>query len=309
MDSMIKYKNGNTWVSLNLENGTRILETEDDEFLFDTPVNIDCKITNKCPFHCSFCHENSTPDGEQANFEEVVKVLSTLPRGTEIALGGGALTSIDFDDFCNLLSKLKDCGLIVNATFHEKEILMYHEQIRMLQKDKLLYGIGVSIPERTGRHTLRRLASYLEGIDNVVFHVIAGVVSDITLNELRYTFKNLKILILGYKNFRRGTQYLELYKDDVGDKIESLRSNIVNIMKSSDVVSFDDLALIQLNIKDKVTEDVWDACYQGSDTRSGMYIDFVKNEFACNSTSTERYSLMNNVKDMFDVVKMREDDI
>ena len=44
-------------------------------------------------------------------------------------------------------------------------------------------------------------------------------------------------------------------------------------------------------------------CQMGDDGKYTMYIDMVNNEFAKNSMSDKRYKLMDNVEDMFDIVR------
>ena len=54
----VRYQNGNYFVSINLDNGTKIRETinpDATEFVADFPESADVKITNKCPYNCTFC--------------------------------------------------------------------------------------------------------------------------------------------------------------------------------------------------------------------------------------------------------------
>lgn len=44
----------------------------------------------------------------------------------------------------------------------------------------------------------------------------------------------------------------------------------------------------------------------GDDGQFTMYIDLVNNQFAKNSTSTIRYDLLDNIDDMFKIVKEEE---
>ena len=44
--------------------------------------------------------------------------------------------------------------------------------------------------------------------------------------------------------------------------------------------------------------------YMGDDGNFTMYIDLVKKEFAISSTSLKRHPLLENIKDMFEIVKM-----
>ena len=69
------------------------------------------------------------------------------------------------------------------------------------------------------------------------------------------------------------------------------------------VVCFDNLALVQLDIKSFVDDNTYNLCYMGDDGSSTMFIDLVEGKFAVNSTSSKRYSLKDNITDMFTKVK------
>ena len=51
------------------------------------------------------------------------------------------------------------------------------------------------------------------------------------------------------------------------------------------VVSFDNLALEQLNVKNILNKDKWNKLYMGDDGSYTMYIDAVTEEYAMSSTS------------------------
>ena len=70
-----------------------------------------------------------------------------------------------------------------------------------------------------------------------------------------------------------------------------------------EVVSFDNLALEQLKIKNHITKEDWDRFYQGEDGTRTMYIDAVEQKFAKTSTSERRYAVLDNVIDMFNIIK------
>ncbi len=70
-----------------------------------------------------------------------------------------------------------------------------------------------------------------------------------------------------------------------------------------EVVSFDNLALEQLKIKNHVTKEDWDRFFQGEDGTRTMYIDAVEQKFAKTSTSERRYAVLDNVIDMFNIIK------
>ena len=99
------YKNGNYNVILNLDNGTKIRETEDDEFKAAFAENMDIKISNYCDMDCKFCHEGSTKSGKHGDILNE-KFIGTLHPYQEVALGGGDATS--HPDLIPFLQKLKD---------------------------------------------------------------------------------------------------------------------------------------------------------------------------------------------------------
>ena len=51
------YKNGNFTTKI-FNDGTKVRETEDDEFKAAFAENMDIKISNYCDMGCKFCHEN-----------------------------------------------------------------------------------------------------------------------------------------------------------------------------------------------------------------------------------------------------------
>ena len=53
------YTNGNFRTAI-FEDGTKIRETNDDEFQAAFAENMDIKITNYCDMGCPFCHEGSS---------------------------------------------------------------------------------------------------------------------------------------------------------------------------------------------------------------------------------------------------------
>jgi len=157
----------------------------------------------------------------------------------------------------------------------------------------LIYGLGVSF-----QHYSDSLIKALGYFSNAVLHVINGVVELDDL-ELMYN-KNCKLLILGYKQFRRG---LEFYSADVERRKKELYVNLPIALRNFKVVSFDNRALEQLEVKQLLSDDEWNVFYQGDDGSHTMYVDLVEQKFALNSTSHVTYDLLDTVDDMFKVVQ------
>lgn len=284
-----KYKNGNYFISI-FENGTKIRETEDDEFISSFPECIDLKITNKCNQGCNWCHEASTIDGEHGDILNA-KFIDTLKPYTELALGGGNI--LTHPDLIPFLQKLKTKKIIANATVNQQHFMKQQDLIKYLIDSKLIRGLGVSLITPTDDF-IKLIRQY----SNAVIHVINGIIK---LDDLEKLYnRSLKLLILGYKEFRRGKDY---YSPKIEDNKQVIYDNISTIAKGFKVVSFDNLAIKQLELKRLFTNEEWNEFYMGDDGQFTMYIDLVKRQFANNSISTVRHDLLDDIEDMFNVIK------
>ena len=296
MEILGKYMNGNTLVTL-YEDGTKTMFTKDDEFDLDFPTNIDVKITDNCPIGCAFCHENSKPGGKHAPLSNF-KFINSLVAGTEVALGGGALTT--HPKLEEILIKFKKQGVIVNVTVHIQEVLKNADMLADFQNRGLIHGIGVSV---TAHEFTEFEKEQLSKLKNVVFHIINGIFDIGFLGELSKSIVHPKLLILGFKDFGRGNQLYDKTKNLIEIKQNAMKKNLNEIIKMFDVVSFDNLALEQLDIKSKVSQEEWERCYQGQEGSVTMFVDTVKGEYAINSIAIKRYKMTSNIRSMFRTIK------
>lgn len=294
MKKLAEYINGNTVVTL-YEDGTKVMFTKDDDFELEFPTNMDIKITNNCPIGCTFCHENSKPGGKHAPLANF-KFIKSLVPGTEVALGGGALTT--HPQLKEILTKFKKQGVITNVTVHIQEVMKCADMLAEYQKEGLIHGIGVSM---SAHEVTEQEKTELKKLNNVVFHVINGVFDIGYFSHLAKAIDKPKLLILGYKDFRRGHQYLNKQSKAIHVRQEATKKYIKEIADIFDVVSFDNLALEQLDIKNQVSKEEWEQGWQGEEGSITMYIDAVKGVFAQNSIAPldKRYKLTNNVRNMF----------
>jgi hypothetical protein len=278
MELLTKYVNGNYTVKI-FNDGTKVRFTEEDEFLPQKPESIDIKITDCCDMGCKYCHEQSTLDGKHADINKLLKVISDLHIGTEVAIGGG--NPLSHPDLIHYLTKLKDKGLIANITINQNHLKTYFSLIEKLIKEDLVKGIGISISNSNFEYVSKlKLLS-----NNIVYHVIAGVNKVSIMDEL-IALGNCKVLILGYKKFGRGVDY---HNSIVDDNIENWTKSLRNYIRKC-TISFDNLAIEQLNVRSLFTKEGWDRFYMGDDFCFTMYIDAVKQEYAPTSRSSTRVS-------------------
>lgn len=283
-----EYQNGNYKVRI-YSDGTKIRFSKDDEFHPEFPESIDLKITNRCDLRCPMCHEKSTPMGKHALLDH--PFLDTLVPGCELAIGGG--NPLDHPELISFLKSMKEKGIICNITVNQIHLFRYKNDIQNLIDNGLIYGLGVSV---TKDLFIDEIVEFSAKNPNVVIHVIAGIISKELIEKL--SNKNLKLLILGYKVIGRGKNY---YPNSFDPNMEYLEKNILEISKGFKIVSFDNLAIIQLKMKHKIAN--YEEVYMGDDGEFTMYIDLVKKEYAVSSTSERRFKIKDNIKVMFKHVK------
>lgn len=291
-----KYINGNVRTTI-LDDGTKIRETEDDEFIPAFAENMDIKICNRCDIGCKYCHEGSTPDGKLGDILNE-KFIDTLHPYQEVALGGGNV--LEHPDLIPFLQKLKERKVIANITLNQIHLEQNIDFVRFLVDEKLIYGLGISLVSPSDEFIEK-----VQQFPNAVIHVINGVLDSSDIEAL--ADKNLKMLILGYKHLRRGNEWYDENHENIIAKQTWLKENISNIVSKFKVLSFDNLAIEQIDVRRLLTQEEWDEFYAGDDGSHTYYIDMVERKFARSSTTPfdERYDLLDSVDDMFDKIRLK----
>lgn len=288
-----KYINGNYVVKFNTENGTKIRETEEDDFIAEFPENMDVKITNQCDMGCPMCHENSTVDGLHGDILNP-QFINTLRPYTEMAIGGG--NPLAHPDLIPFLEKLKERKVVANMTVNQVHFEKSQDMIRKLVDDGLINGLGVSLVNANDK-----FVELIKQYPNAVIHVINGILRPSDIEVLKDN--NLKMLILGYKTFRRGVDWFATDHENITVKKSWLYEELGNIVDKFNVVSFDNLAIEQLDVSRLMSEDEWNEFFMGEDGNYTMYIDLVEQKFARCSIAEVRYDLLDDVVNMFNVIR------
>lgn len=193
----------------------------------------------------------------------------------EIAVGGG--NPLAHPQLEEILQNFHYRGWIANLTVNQTHI---NDRLRSLVSDRLVYGVGISVTNPNVPFVSK----------HAVHHLIAGLHTSKLISELiasnRKQDRITKILILGYKQYGKGKPLYDTRRNFINKNIYKLSSEIWKLMKEKDViVSFDNLALRQLNIGKVFNSRRWHEMYMGDDGTFTMYVDSVTNQFAVSSTS------------------------
>jgi len=314
------YKNGNCKVTI-YNDGTKTREWK-GEAKPEFPESIDLKITDYCKNECIHCHESSSIKGIHAKVAWIDRVVSGLPRGVEIAIGGG--DPLEYPSLDLLLAMLKRRGLVANMTINGVSAFAYGTDspalsvyIKELRKEKLIYGLGVSwhtLLDTGESHWERYKGKKVEVEDghlrifnkDTIMHFIAGlhdpqdVIRWASICQKKW-HRRPKVLILGFKFYGRGAGY---DKKEIDANLDMWDYWLGTIMGKADV-ALDNLALQQLSIKERVPKKVWEKSYMGSDGRFSMYIDAVKQQYAISSTNPRIECGETNAVQMFKAMQQR----
>lgn len=304
------YTNGNHMVTI-YSDGTKIKETLDpmaDHFTYDFPENFDIKITDQCDGGCVYCHENSTVNGKHGDLRALEPMIATLHSGTECAIGGG--NALAHPELVWFLERLKEQGVIANITINQRHLKPYKELICKIVGDGLVHGIGISLTDSSNKEDFDFIDTLGE---NVVIHTIAGILTAKDLPALR----DRKVLILGYKDLRRGHAMLEKHRDEIQANINWLKFMMMRSVLPFTVMSFDCLGIEQLDPKTalNISDNDFNTLFQGSDTDvkdadgnitcATMYIDVPNMQVARMSTAAldKRYPFTGkeNIHDLLQV--------
>lgn len=295
MKALGRYINGDYHVTL-LDDGTKIRETDDDkDFIPAFAENCDCKITDKCDGGCAWCYEGCTPNGKHGDILNY-EFLDTLHPYTELAINGNDMSHPDLIPF---LQKLREKRIVANMTVNQLHFERHYDFIKELVDSKLIFGLGVSLRKAT-YHFVDKIKQF----PNAVIHVINGVFGAEDYSVLKDN--DLKLLILGYKMLRRGIDWYDVYSENILQKQNWLYNTLEECTKRFKVVSFDNLALEQLEVKRLLTQEQWDEFYMGNDAQYTFYLDLVEGTFGRNSLAEKRYPIMSHIDDMFNFIRKKE---
>lgn len=292
MKLLAKYQNGNLTTKI-YDDGTRIRETEDDEFKPAFAENVDVHTSDRCNNGCNFCYANCTPKGKFGQLSGW-HFLETLHPGTEMALNLNFPMPNDFFDF---LRYLKSQGIITNVTVNQNHFDIYEDVIKQMYDEELIHGLGVSLTY-SSRFFIKRIQKY----PNAVIHVINGIFNDVQYDMLKDN--GLKILILGYKDVGRGVLYHDKEDFHIKNNQQWLYDNLEEVIKHFNVTSFDNLALEQLDVRRLLTDDQWDEFYSGNDGSFTFFVNLVDGYFAKNSLSNVKYPIGDlSMDEMFQIIR------
>ena len=143
------------------------------------------------------------------------------------------------------------------------------------KKRNLFYGLGISFNGNAEK--LDEIFTFEESYDSEEhIYLMNKIKTDTVIHVINGIHSVDEILKLGYKEIRRGKEFKDKFKGAVELKQKEMYDRIHEIIRAFNVVSFDNLAIEQLNLKRMFTSEEWKEFYMGGEGTFTMYIDLVE---------------------------------
>lgn len=288
--------------------GAAAMSDPSGRFLPEFPDSIELKVTNHCGTGCSYCYQASTLHGKHGQIAPLLRILEAFPRGMQLAIGGGdPFTWPYLDVFLKEVQNQFVCNITINdANFNRINI----QRIADYKNAHQLHGIGISIPGSSYHSAYGYIRDFNRILhekchdinNNPIFcaHLIAGLYPASTIlhdirslaQPMRASFGDEKdytynLLILGFKRKGFASKTNNSWRHVVEHNIQFLADNLKQFTtaysKCRCTISFDNLAIEQLRVRDYLTIPDWDTFYLGPDGSHSFYIDAVHKTSALNS--------------------------
>ena len=135
----------------------------------ESPLLMDITVSTKCSGGCSFCYQDATPDGKEADVEEVLEGISRIsPLPFQVALGGGE--PANWPHLWHFVDEMDRLGIDVSMTVGpgiSDDGMMI---LGMVTQSENLKAVGVSYhqDERLFCHTLEECNG--KAVAHIVLH-------------------------------------------------------------------------------------------------------------------------------------------
>lgn len=301
---------GQWWVLMNRLTGAKLrLNFSDMNATYTKstlPELVDIKITDYCPYNCSFCYQGSTISGKHAPERSLERCIELMRRmGVfEVAIGGGEPTL--HPQFNMFLNDLYDKNIQPNFTTRNIAYFNKPENLKSIQSTGARFAVSVDtlaaakavIPKLKEIPFSREIADGIKVPASVheygktknpyTLQVILGTDAKAVMDILLYANEQrVDVTLLGYKTTGRGAidltvkgTTLEKLQSSYATEFNKKIAKLISTYKFNIFIGVDTLAIEQLPfLKDpKYSYQVTPA-----EGKFSMYIDAVADKMARSS--------------------------
>lgn len=170
------------------------------------PELVDLKVTDMCPYGCSYCYQGSTPEGQHASWDAVDAIMKELVRVgvMEVAVGGGEPTL--WPHMGKLLKKYGQ-EINVNFTTYNTKWLEGNDDIKAYTRSVAFSCLSDAALEKIVKHKYGGFTLHLvEGVHSLqdILSVAEKVKKLCETHNRAEKMKNITFTLLGSKRTHRG---------------------------------------------------------------------------------------------------------
>lgn len=246
---LVARKDGDHWVLFNKMTGNKLRMSFSDISTPNralAPELVDIKITDFCPFDCSFCYQSSTMEGKHASLDFIRDVAEKLESKKifEVALGGGETTL--HPQFLDILKIFASKQIIPNFTTknmnffkseYAKEIVdlcggiaFSVSSLEDIKKVKLALvdfekKDSVQVDYYDTRYNSDEVNEKKPWAPRINFQIVLGVMKEKELSAMlnEISVMNSRVTLLGYKDVGRGQDFAPHKYDRWLDIVEKVQ--------------------------------------------------------------------------------------
>jgi pyruvate-formate lyase-activating enzyme len=227
---LIARKEKDYWVIFNRKTGSKLRMSFSNPIAPEkalAPELVDIKITDFCPYNCTFCYQDSTIKGKHANLEDIEKIASALEKAQvfEVALGGGETTL--HPQFVEILDIFKKKNIIPNFTTKNFQLLRQKNAEKIInlcggmafsiQNIEEMKKVEYSFLDFQKQNLIVNDPLYYYGPEqkikpwmaNINFQYVMGTTDLKEFEKILHIAANMgcRITLLGYKENGRGSSF------------------------------------------------------------------------------------------------------
>ena len=290
-------KDGDWWTVFDIRTGNRwtfSFKKDPAPMVARSPFLVDVKITDFCPYGCTYCYQGSTCNGKHADDNDIGSLAYKLGHAEtfEVAIGGGEPTL--HPGFKNIIESFHMYKVTPNFTTRNLAYIKSEEFLKVVDK------IGRVAFSLDNTHVLRQVvaAFVYHGLpmDKLSVQCIEGIVNPYTFKEMLHICHDngVNLTLLGYKETERGATH----------KRDNEKLNWIKMVQESAKKICIDTVLAQKYEKELAEAKVPKYLYHVTEGTYSMYIDAVEKRYAKSSfVKPEEYIPFSKARGAYDSIE------
>lgn len=233
---MVVKKEGDFYSIFNAETGFKIRLSFSDNPVWEkarSPELVDLKISDYCPYGCTFCYQGSTKDGKHAPLDRIKSIIDSLAETKvfEVAIGGGEPT--EHPDFIEILEYCTSKNIVPNFTTFSTKWLNDDEMVKAVTTH--CKGIGVSVHNAKSVDKVKKIKDVIHAQRYDVAIMAQHVIGTASSSDLHAVVdacitNHTQLLLLGFKKTGFGEQgpEFDIEPKELGTIIQLMRGEAKN---------------------------------------------------------------------------------